>query len=107
MKRFALAAVAVITLTGAAWADPLEGMWRTVADDNGNSGLIEVAPCGPMLPGGPIIAASGICELTAAVATVRAPGPRHCKRSGGTGTRHASRIMPTPMAGYVGRCCLL
>ena len=51
MKRFALAAVALITLAGAAWADPLEGLWRTVADDNGNSGLIEVAPCGTMLCG--------------------------------------------------------
>ncbi len=51
MNKIILAAVAAISMTGAAWADPLEGMWRTTADDNGNSGLIEVAPCGTMLCG--------------------------------------------------------
>ncbi len=51
IKKFALAAAALVLMTGAALADPLEGMWRTVADDNGNSGLIEVAPCGDMLCG--------------------------------------------------------
>ncbi len=51
MKKYLLAAVAVIAMTGAAFADPLEGMWRTAADDNGNSGLIQVAPCGAKLCG--------------------------------------------------------
>lgn len=51
MKFTAFAAAALIGLAGAAMADPLEGMWRTVADDNGNSGLIQVAPCGAMLCG--------------------------------------------------------
>jgi len=51
MKTFALSAAALIALAGAAFADPLEGMWRTVADDNGNSGLIQVAPCGAALCG--------------------------------------------------------
>ncbi|MEM7076671.1 MAG: DUF2147 domain-containing protein [Pseudomonadota bacterium] len=32
-------------------ADPLEGYWRTAADDNGNSGIIHVTPCGAKLCG--------------------------------------------------------
>ena len=51
IKIFSIAAAAALALTGAALADPLEGSWRTAADDNGNSGLIEVAPCGAMLCG--------------------------------------------------------
>lgn len=51
MKRL-LAGLAALMITSAgAMADPLVGMWRTVADDNGNSGLIEVAPCGNRLCG--------------------------------------------------------
>jgi len=49
-KKFALAAF-VAALAGAAIADPLEGMWRTASDDNGNTGLIEVVPCGVALCG--------------------------------------------------------
>ena len=49
MKTLALAAFAVVMGAGAALADPLEGMWRTAQDDNGNSGLIQVAPCGSYL----------------------------------------------------------
>lgn len=51
MKLLTLATAALIACAGAALADPLEGTWRTAADDNGNSGLIEVAPCGAMLCG--------------------------------------------------------
>ncbi|MEM7471487.1 MAG: DUF2147 domain-containing protein [Pseudomonadota bacterium] len=52
MKSFTLAAGLVFALSGAAFAaDPLEGMWRTAKDDNGNSGLIQVAPCGSKLCG--------------------------------------------------------
>lgn len=51
MKKIALTLAATIGLAGAAFADPLEGMWRTAADDNGNSGLIQVAPCGAALCG--------------------------------------------------------
>lgn len=36
---------------GAAMAEPLLGTWLTSKDDNGNSGLIEVAPCGNALCG--------------------------------------------------------
>jgi uncharacterized protein (DUF2147 family) len=51
MKKLMLAAVALMAMTGAALADPLEGLWQTAADDNGNSGLIEVVPCGAALCG--------------------------------------------------------
>ena len=46
-----LAALAMACAAGAASADPLEGRWRTAPDDDGNSGLIEVAPCGAALCG--------------------------------------------------------
>lgn len=39
-------AVILVLSAGAALADPVEGMWRTKADDNGNSGLIQITPCG-------------------------------------------------------------
>lgn len=51
MKSIALAALALLASTAFAAADPLEGIWRTTVDDNGNSGLIEVAPCGDKLCG--------------------------------------------------------
>ena len=51
MKLVLGAVAAVVLSAGAALADPLEGMWRTAADDNGNSGLIRVAPCGAKLCG--------------------------------------------------------
>ena len=40
-----------VGFVGAAFADPLEGNWRTPTDDNGNSGLVQVAPCGAALCG--------------------------------------------------------
>jgi uncharacterized protein (DUF2147 family) len=43
--------LALFLLASAASADPLEGLWRTIPDDNGNSGLIEIAPCGEALCG--------------------------------------------------------
>lgn len=51
MTKFALIAAALTMAAGMASADPLQGMWRTAKDDNGNSGLIEVAPCGEKLCG--------------------------------------------------------
>lgn len=50
MRSLVLAA-AMAFAAGAALADPLEGKWRTAQDDNGNSGLIEVVPCGQALCG--------------------------------------------------------
>lgn len=46
-----LLAAAFTLLATAAVADPLEGLWRTAPDDNGNTGLIQVAPCGDALCG--------------------------------------------------------
>lgn len=51
MKLISLALAISTFVAGAALADPLEGMWRTTKDDNGNSGLIQVAPCGKTLCG--------------------------------------------------------
>jgi uncharacterized protein (DUF2147 family) len=49
MKTWIVAALMMVA--GMANADPLEGMWKTAADDNGNSGLIEVVVCGDALCG--------------------------------------------------------
>ncbi|MBT0956216.1 DUF2147 domain-containing protein [Alphaproteobacteria bacterium KMM 3653] len=53
MKRFfgMAATVALMGMAMPAAADALEGMWRTSKDDNGNSGIIKVAPCGSSLCG--------------------------------------------------------
>ncbi|MEM8776824.1 MAG: DUF2147 domain-containing protein [Pseudomonadota bacterium] len=52
MKTLTTAFCATILGAGMAFAaDPLEGLWRTAKDDNGNSGLIEVKPCGSQLCG--------------------------------------------------------
>jgi len=37
---------------GAAWgADPVEGLWKTLPDDNGKYGYVEIKPCGDKLCG--------------------------------------------------------
>ena len=46
MKVFAFA-VGLAMLAGAAWADPVEGVWQTKKDDNGNFGYVQIKPCGP------------------------------------------------------------
>jgi uncharacterized protein (DUF2147 family) len=46
MKTLALAAVLAVLSTAAFAADPVEGVWKTVPDDNGNFGHIQVKPCG-------------------------------------------------------------
>jgi len=51
MKTLKIAAAALIALSTSAFADPLEGRWQTARDDNGNSGIIQVAPCGAALCG--------------------------------------------------------
>ncbi|WP_054008678.1 DUF2147 domain-containing protein [Cypionkella psychrotolerans] len=45
LKKLILAA----TLTfgaSAAFADPVEGIWKTKPDDNGNFGYVQIKPCG-------------------------------------------------------------
>jgi len=46
MKKVILVVMFVFGLSGASFAQSIEGTWRTAVDDNGNSGLIEVTACG-------------------------------------------------------------
>lgn len=50
MKVFAYAAGFVV-MAGMACADPVEGMWQTRKDDNGNFGHVQIKPCGPAFCG--------------------------------------------------------
>lgn len=50
MKVFVCAA-ALAVMAGSAWADPVEGVWQTRKDDNGNFGHVEIKPCGPAFCG--------------------------------------------------------
>lgn len=45
MKQLILAAVLAFAGT-AALADPVEGLWKTKPDDNGNFGHVQIKPCG-------------------------------------------------------------
>jgi uncharacterized protein (DUF2147 family) len=51
IQKFALAAAFTFGASAAFAADPVEGVWQTKADDNGNYGHIEVKPCGPAFCG--------------------------------------------------------
>ncbi|OYX40982.1 MAG: imidazoleglycerol-phosphate dehydratase [Rhodobacterales bacterium 32-67-9] len=51
MKTLSLAAAAVLFAGAAFAADPVEGMWKTKPDDNGNYGYVQIAPCGAKLCG--------------------------------------------------------
>ncbi|WP_294613435.1 DUF2147 domain-containing protein [Roseovarius sp.] len=51
MKKVVLTMATIMFSAGMAVADPLEGTWRTAPDDHGDTGLIEVAPCGDALCG--------------------------------------------------------
>jgi uncharacterized protein (DUF2147 family) len=46
-----LAAIALVALAAPAVADPVFGRWRTTPDDNGNTGVIEMAACGNRICG--------------------------------------------------------
>ncbi|MGL6212032.1 MAG: DUF2147 domain-containing protein [Paracoccaceae bacterium] len=50
MKKLALS-FALLFAAGAAFADPVEGVWKTKPDDNGNFGHINVKACGPAFCG--------------------------------------------------------
>lgn len=45
MRKLVLAAVALMGMAGAAFADPLEGVWQTQVDD-GSWALVTISPCG-------------------------------------------------------------
>ncbi|MDG1739057.1 MAG: DUF2147 domain-containing protein [Paracoccaceae bacterium] len=51
MKQFIFTAAAMLLMAGQAMADPIFGIWRTPADDNGNSGHVQVAYCGELICG--------------------------------------------------------
>jgi uncharacterized protein (DUF2147 family) len=42
---------ALAAFASAAQADPVEGVWQTKKDDNGNFGHVEIKPCGPAFCG--------------------------------------------------------
>ena len=51
MKALRGAAVLVMWAGVALAADPAEGVWKTLPDDNGNFGHIRIAPCGAAMCG--------------------------------------------------------
>lgn len=51
MKNKLAAAAVLVALAAPAAADPVFGRWRTAPDDNGNSGIIEMAACGNRICG--------------------------------------------------------
>lgn len=51
MKTLVIAAAIAVIGAGAALADPVFGTWKTIPDDNGNFGHIEVAACGAKICG--------------------------------------------------------
>lgn len=50
MKKLALTLAAIVGFAGSAFADPLEGTWRTETDD-GAYALVNIAPCGGAMCG--------------------------------------------------------
>jgi len=52
MKKIALVLVMLFGFASAAFAaDPVEGVWKTLPDDNGKYGYVLIAPCGNKLCG--------------------------------------------------------
>lgn len=52
IRTFGVTFVAGLAFAGMAMAaDPVEGIWQTKPDDNGNFGHIEIKPCGPAFCG--------------------------------------------------------
>lgn len=46
MKPLTATTLALTFAATAALADPVEGRWSTQPDDNGNTGIVEIVPCG-------------------------------------------------------------
>jgi uncharacterized protein (DUF2147 family) len=51
MRLLAMTAALALLAAAPALADPLEGTWKTRADDNGNYGHVQIQPCGPAFCG--------------------------------------------------------
>ena len=52
-------AAALVLIAGGAAADPVEGMWQTRPDDNGNFGHVQIGACGAMFCGTLVTAFDG------------------------------------------------
>lgn len=46
IRKLALTLVLALTATSAFAGNPVEGIWKTSVDDNGNFGHVQVTPCG-------------------------------------------------------------
>lgn len=44
MRAFGM--IAALLMASSAFADPVEGMWKTAPQDDGSYGFVKVAPCG-------------------------------------------------------------
>lgn len=51
MKKLGLIFAFIFALAAPAFADPVEGVWQTAKDDNGNFGHIKVSACGAKICG--------------------------------------------------------
>ncbi|MFM2355062.1 MAG: hypothetical protein RLZZ528_798 [Pseudomonadota bacterium] len=51
MKKLILSVALTLAAGAACAADPVEGLWKTKPDDNGNFGHVQIAPCGDKLCG--------------------------------------------------------
>ncbi len=51
MKKLSLVSAFIFAMAAPAMADPAAGMWQTKADDNGNFGHVQIAPCGAKICG--------------------------------------------------------
>lgn len=51
MKKTICAATGLVLAAGIAFADPVEGLWKTLPDDNGNFGHVQIEACGPRFCG--------------------------------------------------------
>ena len=51
MRNAMIMAGAFMLAAGLAQAEPVLGIWQTQADDNGNFGHVEIAPCGAAICG--------------------------------------------------------
>lgn len=50
-KLTVMLAILALSATAAFAGDPVEGVWKTKPDDNGNFGHVNVKPCGPAFCG--------------------------------------------------------
>lgn len=59
LRHIALIAASALLAANTAFADPIEGLWKTQPDDNGNFGQVDVKACGQSFCGTLIKAFNG------------------------------------------------